>query len=114
MFTLQAKQENTEKLMEFDDLKAKYTELRNRFIKLQRDEYRERADWNILFTNLRHLEAEKEALNFKNKALQEENEALRKELLHQEELTTKNLYNDFNCIIKEKEEKFEKDFPPIE
>ena len=111
--------------MEFDELKAKYTELRKRFIELQRDEYRERADWNILFGVCRDLDKANEALKRENKALREEHEEqeeilkkeyeeLKGELKHKEALIKKAVYNDFNCIIKEKEEKFEIDFPPIE
>ena len=126
--------------MEFDELKEKYTELRKRFLEVQRDEYRERADWNILFGKSRNLEVENEALKREIKALKEEHErqkdtlikalkeeherqkdtlkkeyeVLKDELRHNEELIKKEVYNDFNCIIKEKEEKFEIDFPPIE
>ena len=100
--------------MEFEELKTKYTQLRERFLEVQRDEYRERADWNILYANCSHLEVEKDALKRQNEALQKENENLRKEILHNEELIKNAVYNDFNCIIKEKEEKFEIEFPPIE
>ena len=111
--------------MEFDELKAKYTELRKRFLEVQRDEYRERADWNILFGKCRDLEVANETLKRENKALKEEHEkqeeilrneyeVLKGELKHNEELIKKAVYNDFNCIIKEKEEKFNSEFPPIE
>lgn len=111
--------------MEFDELKTKYTELRKRFLEVQRDEYRERADWNILFTKSRDLEVANEALKREIKALKEEHERqketlkkeyekLKDELRHNEELIKKEVYNDFNLIIREKEEKFENEFPPIE
>lgn len=107
--------------MEFDELKTKYTELRKRFLEVQRDEYRERADWNILFGKSRDLEVANEALKREIKALKEEYErqkeayeVLENELRHNEELIKKEVYNDFNLIIREKEEKFEKEFPPIE
>lgn len=35
--------------MEFDELKAKYTELRNRCIELQKLEYETRMKWNEAF-----------------------------------------------------------------
>lgn len=100
--------------MEFDELRAKYIELRKRFLEVQRDEYRERADWNILYGNGRHFQIEKDALKRQNEALQKENEALRKEILFTEELNKNNVYNEFQFIIKEKEKQFEKEFPPIE
>lgn len=111
--------------MEFDELKEKYTRLREFALENQRAEYRERADWNILFGKCRDLEVENEALKRENKALKEEHErqketlkkeyeVLKDELRHNEELIKKEVYNDFNFIIKEKEEKFEIDFPPIE
>lgn len=100
--------------MEFDELKAKYTELREFALETLRYEYRERADWNILFGVCRDLDKANEALKRENKVLREENEELKGELKHNEELIKREVYNDFNCIIKEKEEKFEIDFPPIE
>lgn len=92
--------------MEFDELKKKYNELRKFTLEVQRHEYRERADWNILFGKCRNLEVE-------NEALKRENKALKAELQYNDELIKKGVYNDFNHIIKEKEEKFEKEFPPI-
>ena len=111
--------------MEFDELKEKYTRLREFALENQRAEYRERADWNILFGKSRDLEVANEALKREIKALKEEHErqkealkkeyeVLKNELRHNEELIKKEVYNDFNLIIKEKEEKFEKEFPPIE
>lgn len=122
---MQGKPRKTEKIMEFDELKEKYTRLREVALKNQRDEYRERADWNILFGKCRDLEVENEALKRENKALKEEHERqketlkkeyekLKDELRHNEELIKKEVYNDFNFIIKEKEEKFNSEFPPIE
>ena len=110
--------------MEFDELKKKYNELRKFTLEVQRHEYRERADWNILFGKCRNLEVENEALKRENKALKEEHarqkeslkkeyEELKAELQYNDELIKKGVYNDFNHIIKEKEEKFEKEFPPI-
>lgn len=92
--------------MEFDELKEKYTRLREFALENQRAEYRERVDWNILFGKCRNLEVE-------NEALKRENKALKDELRHNEELIKKEVYNDFNFIIKEKEEKFNSEFPPI-
>ena len=111
--------------MEFDELKAKYTELRDFALETLRYEYRERADWNILFGKCRDLEVANGALKREIEALKEEHErqkdtlkkeyeVLKGELRHNEELIKKEVYNDFNCIIKEKEEKFENEFPPIE
>ena len=111
--------------MEFDELKEKYTQLRDFTLEVQRREYRERADWNILFGKCRNLEIENEALNKEIKSLKEEHarqketlkkryEELKAELRYNDELIKKGLYNDFNHVIKEKEEKFEKEFPPIE
>lgn len=37
--------------MTIDELKDKYTELRKRCLELQKNEYRRRVDWNILFGN---------------------------------------------------------------
>ena len=37
--------------MTIDELKDKYTELRKRCLELQKNEYRRREDWNILFAN---------------------------------------------------------------
>ena len=93
--------------MEFDELKEKYTRLREFALENQRAEYRERADWNILFGKCRDLEVE-------NEALKRENKVLKDELRHNEELIKKEVYNDFNFIIKEKEEKFNSEFPPID
>ena len=111
--------------MEFDELKAKYIELRKFALETLRYEYRERADWNILFGVCRDLDKANEALKREIKALKEEHESqkdtlekeyevLKDELRHKEELIKKEVYNDFNCIIKEKEEKFENEFPPID
>lgn len=111
--------------MEFEELKARYTELRKFALETLRYEYRERADWNILFGVCRDLDKANEALKRENKALKEEHEKreeifrkeyeiLKSELKHNEELIKKEVYNDFNCIIKEKEEKFNTEFPPIE
>jgi len=100
--------------MEFDKLKEKYTELRKRFLETQKDEYRERADWNILYGVCRDLEAEKEALKRQNEALLKDKEEIRKRLLHYEKLIKTEVYNDFNFILKEKEEKFNTEFSPIE
>lgn len=111
--------------MEFEELKTKYTRLREFALETLRYEYRERADWNILFGKCRDLEVANEALKREIKALKEEHErqkdtlkkeyeVLKDELRHNEELIKKEVYNDFNCIIKKKEEKFEIDFPPIE
>ena len=122
---MHGKPRKTEKIMEFDELKEKYTRLREVALKNQRDEYRERADWNILFGKCRNLEVENEALKGEIKALNEEHERqketlkkkyedLKDELRYNEDLIKKNLYNDFNFIIKEKEEKFNSEFPPIE
>ena len=107
--------------MEFEELKTKYTQLREFALETLRYEYRERADWNILYANCNHLEVEKDALKRKNEALQKENEALqkenealRKEILLTEKLNKNNVYNEFQLIIKEKEKQFENEFPPIE
>ena len=110
--------------MEFDELKEKYTRLREFALENQRAEYRERADWNILFGKCRDLEVANEALQREIEALKEEYERqkenskkeyekLKDELRHNEELIKKEVYNDFNFIIKEKEEKFNSEFPPI-
>ena len=110
--------------MEFDELKEKYTRLREVALENQRAEYRERADWNILFGKCRDLEVANEALQREIEALKEEYERqkenskkeyekLKDELRHNEELIKKEVYNDFNFIIKEKEEKFNSEFPPI-
>ena len=104
---MQGKPRKTEKIMEFDELKEKYTRLREVALKNQRDEYRERADWNILFGKCRDLEVENEALKRENKALKEEHERqketlkkeyekLKDELRHNEELIKKEVYNDFH------------------
>lgn len=111
--------------MEFDELKEKYTQLREFALESQRTEYRERADWNILIGKCRDLERENEALTKKIEALKEEHkkqketlkreyEKLKDELRYNDELIRKGVYNDFNRVIREKEEKFENKFPPIE
>ena len=95
-------------------MKAKYAKLREQFIKCLRTEQKAYADWNILLTNWRHLGIENETLKCQNETLQKENNTLKKEILRAEEINKNNVYNDFNLIIKEKEEKFENEFPPIE
>lgn len=110
--------------MEFDELKAKYTRLREFALEVQRDKYRELIDWTILLGKCRNLGFENDTLKKKIKALKEEHEKqkenskkeyekLKDELRHNEELIKKEVYNDFNFIIKEKEEKFNSEFPPI-
>ena len=110
--------------MEFDELKAKYTRLREFALEVQRDTYRELIDWTILLGKCRNLGFENDTLKKKIKALKEEHEKqkenskkeyekLKDELRHNEELIKKEVYNDFNFIIKEKEEKFNSEFPPI-
>lgn len=58
--------------MEFDELKERYTELRNRCLGLHRNEFRRRADWNILFGNSKDLEMANQVLTHVFKEDEEE------------------------------------------
>lgn len=111
--------------MEFDELKEKYTRLREFALEVQRDKYRELIDWTILLGKCRNLGIENDTLKKKIKALKEEHEKQKKilkeeyeeleaELQYNDGLLKKGMYNDFDQLIREKEEKFEKEFPPIE
>lgn len=122
---MQAKPVNTEKIMEFEELKSKYTELREFVLEVQRNAYKNRADWNILLGVCRDLDKANKALRRENEALKnerkEQEEMFRKEyeelkglLKYNEKLIKKEVYNDFNFIIKEKEAKFNSEFPPID
>ena len=111
--------------MKFDELKEKYTRLREFALEVQRDKYRELIDWTILLGKCRNLGFENDTLKKKIKALKEEhekqkeilkkeNKELEAELQYNDELLKKGMYNDFDQLIKEKEEKFNSEFPPIE
>lgn len=69
---MQGKPRKTEKIMEFDELKTKYTELRKRYLTLQADENIERRELNVSLENCRRLEQENEALRRRIDVLQKE------------------------------------------
>lgn len=107
--------EEAKKLNEkYNELKAKYNELRERFLDLQKDEWEKRTNWQILFGRSLALERECNSLKNRNKALSEENERIKSELKHKEELIQKNIYTDFLRVLEVKKQQFEDEFPPIE
>ena len=86
--------------MEFDELKEKYTELREYTYTLLEAYKRERVSWSCLFTQLQHTLAENELLHKEIKAYKQ----------HVDEPVNPNL----KLTFRKETEKFESEFPSIE
>ena len=86
--------------MEFEELKSKYTELREYTCTLLEAYKRERVSWSSLFTQLQHTLAENELLHKEIKAYKQQ----------VDEPVNPNLKLTFN----KETEKLNTEFPPIE